>query len=227
MRSVPEDVVISEFLKSDFHRPEFREYQDSMREIVLHPNLEDVEENDKRRALFFIRHLSLWKEIPPDAEWYEIEMDESHLDNIRIFPRAQWRKVANGSFSISDIVDGMRNHRTMLDSHFTSKVTSIAQALSRDDAELGSVIAIGVSQGEPLTVIDGNHRLVASLLSTPRQFRKLRFLCGLSPRMAECCWYNSNLVTLFRYARNVLTNTVRRPEAELARVLRGADERAA
>jgi hypothetical protein len=146
---------------------------------------------------------------------------------MRIFPRAQWRKVANGSFSINNIIDGMRNRRTMLDSHFTSKVTSIAQVLGRDNAELGSVIVIGLNQSEPLTVIDGNHRLVASLLSTPRQFRKLRFLCGLSPRMSECCWYNSNLVTLFRYARNVLTNTVRRPEAELARVLRGADERAA
>lgn len=227
LRRVPEDAVIAEFLKSDFHRPEFRDYQSSMREVVLQPNLDDPEENDKRRALFFIRHLSLWKEIPGDTEWYEIEMDEPHLENISIFPRAQWRKVANGSFSISDIVDGMQNRRTMLDSQFTSKVTSIAQALGGDEGELGSVIVIGLNQGEPLTVIDGNHRLVASLLSTPRQFRKLRFLCGLSPRMSECCWYNSNLVTLFRYARNVLTNTVRRPEAELARVLRRADERAA
>lgn len=227
LRRVPEDVVISEFLRSDFHRSEFRDYQKSMRDIVLKPNLDDADENDKRRALFFIRHLSLWKEIPADTEWYEMEIDESHLENIRIFPRAQWRKVANGSFSISDIIDGMRDRRSILDTHFTSKVASIAQALGRDGAELGSVIAIGINQGEPLTVIDGNHRLVASLLSTPRQFRKLRFLCGLSPRMSECCWYNSNLVTLFRYARNVLSNTVRRPEAELARVLRGAGERAA
>jgi hypothetical protein len=45
------------------------------------------------------------------------------------------------------------------------------------------------------------------------------FICGLSPRMSECCWYNTNFMTLLRYARNVLTHAVRDPEAELAKVL--------
>ena len=37
--------------------------------------------------------------------------------------------------------------------------------------------------------------------------------------MTECCWYNTNFVTLFRYGRNVLSNVVRNPETELARLL--------
>jgi hypothetical protein len=37
--------------------------------------------------------------------------------------------------------------------------------------------------------------------------------------MGECCWYNTNLVTLTRYAKNVLAHMVRDPEAELARLL--------
>ena len=227
IRRVSEDVVIAEFLKSDFHRAEFREYQETMRELVLNPNFESVAQNQKRRALFFIRHLSLWKEIPDDTEWYEIEIDDSHLSNVRIFPRAQWRKVANGSFSIEDIVSGMQTRRNLLDSQFTSKVAAISDLLMHTDEKLGSVIAIGVNQSNPLTVIDGNHRIVAAMLSSPRQYKKLHFLCGLSPRMQECCWYNSNFVTLFRYARNVLANTVRNPEAKLARVLGNPDEKAA
>jgi hypothetical protein len=81
---------------------------------------------------------------------------------------------------------------------------------------------IGVNENEPVTVLDGNHRLTAAILASPSRLRNLRFLCGFSPHMTECCWYNSNLVTLFRYGRNVLTHAVRNPESELARVLRDA-----
>jgi len=37
--------------------------------------------------------------------------------------------------------------------------------------------------------------------------------------MTDCCWYNTNFVTLFKYAKNVLANVVRNPESELARLL--------
>jgi hypothetical protein len=40
--------------------------------------------------------------------------------------------------------------------------------------------------------------------------------------MAECCWYETNLATLFRYAKNVLRNLVRDHEAELERLLQRA-----
>ena len=122
-----------------------------MRDIVLNPNLDDTEENDKRRALFYIRHFSLWKEIPADTEWFELEMDESHLENIRIFPRAQWRKVANGSCSLSDITEGMRNRRSVLDSSFTSKVASIAELLGTAEVDLGAVIVMRVGSAVTFT----------------------------------------------------------------------------
>jgi hypothetical protein len=84
---------------------------------------------------------------------------------------------------------------------------------------LGAVILIGLNESEPLTILDGNHRLVAAVLSSFGGLNKIRFLCGLSPRMTECCWYNTNLVTLFRYGRNVLAHVIRNPETELARLL--------
>lgn len=64
MRQVSEDEVIAEFLRSDFDRPVFREYQETLRHIVTNPNLDDPAENEKRRALFFLRHLALWNELP-------------------------------------------------------------------------------------------------------------------------------------------------------------------
>ena len=98
----------------------------------------------------------------------------------------------------------------------------MSEYLSTGATDFAAVLLIGVNENEPLTILDGNHRLTASILATPSRLKNLRFLCGLSPRMTECCWYNSNLVTLFRYGRNVLSHTVRNPEAELARLLRDA-----
>jgi hypothetical protein len=85
------------------------------------------------------------------------------------------------------------------------------------------VLLIGVNENEPLTVLDGNHRLVSSMLTCPQGTDRLRFLCGLSTHMTDCCWYATNLSTLFRYGRNVLKHLIRDPEAELERLLQSAD----
>ena len=41
-----------------------------------------------------------------------------------------------------------------------------------EDPELGAVLLIGVNEAEPLTVLDGNHRLMAAMLQSPGATRK-------------------------------------------------------
>jgi O-antigen/teichoic acid export membrane protein len=217
-RRVPEDEVIAEFLKSEFHRHEYRDYQQSLAGIVTKPNVYDADENAKRRALLFIRHRSLWKEIPPDTEWYEVEVEEADLGQIRVFPRAQWRRLGRGNFSLNEILQGMRTRQHAVDQAFLSKIAAIRKRLRQKDSAPGAVVLIGLNETEPMTVLDGNHRLVSAMLETPHRLHKLRFLCGISPHMSECCWYNTNFMTLMRYGRNVLTHAARDPEAELARL---------
>jgi O-antigen/teichoic acid export membrane protein len=221
LRRVSENEVIAEFLKSDFHSPAFKDYQ-SMRQIVAKPDFDDPAENAKRRALLFLRHLALWKEIPAGTEWYEVEVNESDLDHIRVFPRAQWRKLARGNFSIKEVAENLTESQNVLEAGFLSKIAAIGDQLNREETDFGAVLLIGLDENKPLAILDGNHRLVAAVLAQPRQLQKLKFICGLSPRMAECCWYNTNFVTLFRYATNVLTQAIRNPEAELARLLETA-----
>jgi hypothetical protein len=222
VRRVSEDAAIAEFLKSDFGSPVFREYQKSLCRLVRSPNLDDTEENATRRALLLFRHLHLWREIPLGTEWFEAELDASDLGNIRMFPRAQWRKVANGRFSSTEVAAAMRTRKHLLDSAFVAKIHAIRERLERNDISFGAVLLIGVNDNEPLTILDGNHRVIAAMLGPPGNLRKLRFLCGLSPRMSECCWYRTNLVTLFRYGKNVLTLSRRNATAELARLLQDA-----
>ncbi|MHB1960311.1 MAG: lipopolysaccharide biosynthesis protein [Acidobacteriaceae bacterium] len=217
IRHVTENEVVAEFLKSDCNNPAFREYQEALRKIVLAPDLDDADENAKRRALFFMQHLALWRELPAGTEWYEVEVKEENLDQIRAFPRAQWRKIAQGNFSMTGIAECLRTGQNALDRRFLAKIAEIQDRL-QEDTDLGSVVLIGMNESGPLTVLDGNHRLVAAMLASPSRVHRLRFLCGLSPRMTECCWYNTNFATLFRYGRNVLWHVVRRPNAGLGRL---------
>lgn len=219
IRSMSEDEVIAEFLRSEFSSPEFEDYREPLGAIVTAPNFDDPGENAKRRALLFLRHLALWKEIPAGTEWYEVTVNELELDSIRVFPRAQWRKLARGNYSITEVAARLQTHRHILDAPFLAKLDSLSELLREDRAGDGVVILIGLSESEPLTVLDGNHRLMASLLASPRRLEKLKFVCGISPRMRECCWYNTNLGTLLRYGRNMMAHALRNPEAELARLL--------
>ena len=57
-----------------------------------------TDKTEVRRALFNIRHRALWKELPKDTQWFEAEIEMKDLARIRVFPRAQWRKFAFGSF---------------------------------------------------------------------------------------------------------------------------------
>jgi hypothetical protein len=219
IRSISEDEVIAEFLKSDFENQAFRRYRETLKTIVTAPDLSDPVENAKRRALLFLRHLTLWREIPEGTEWYEAEINEDDLESIRAFPRAQWRKLARGNFAMTEIAERLKSERHGLDVPFLAKIDSICDLLVREETKRTAVIMIGVNESEPLTVLDGNHRLTAAMLATPRTFAKLKFICGFSPRMRECCWYNTSLGTLFRYGKNRMGVALRDPEEELMRLL--------
>jgi hypothetical protein len=219
IRRVSEHEVVTEFLKSEVNAPEFRQHQATLRKVLTNADLDDTGENAIRRALLFIRHRSLWEEIPNETNWYELEIDEADLGQIRAFPRAQWRKLARGRFSIDHIVDCLRARQHNIDAQFLDKITRIRDQFLEDDPGFGAVILIGLNDCGPLTILDGNHRVVAALLSSPGSLKSIRFLCGLSPRMTECCWYNTNLATLFRYGKHMLSHAIRNPETELARLL--------
>ena len=48
--------------------------------------------------------------------------------------------------------------------------------------------------------------MTAAALGAPEEVhRRFRYLCGFSPHMAECCWYQTDVSTLWRYAKNTLT----------------------
>ena len=207
LHRVDENEVISEFLKSEFYQPEFDRYRRQFQEIVNHADLTNQRENTIRRALLYLRRGRLWRELPNDTEWWEVELQSSDIYKLRVFPRDQWRGLAEGNFYLADMLDRIRDrvgsHRT---NGFIDKLRSLSSGLAKGE-DHNAVLLIGLDETQPLTIIEGNHRMAAaSLVSAFDLHRRFRFLCGFSPRMTECCWYQTDLSTLWRYAKNYWTH---------------------
>ncbi|MEP6643369.1 MAG: lipopolysaccharide biosynthesis protein [Acidobacteriaceae bacterium] len=206
VKRVGEEEVIAEFLKSEFFQPEFNNYREPFRELVNHPDLSNEKDNKLRRALLFRRRGRMWRELPPDTEWWEVELLNEDLNRIRVFPRNQWRKHADESYYLLDTARRIRTRIVSRSSNdFINKLRSLSRELAeqRQPAPRSSVLLIGVDESGPLTIIEGNHRMTAATLVAPQEaHRRFRFLCGFSPRMTECCWYQTDLSSLWHYAVN-------------------------
>lgn len=223
LRRVSEAEVISEFLRNEFYQEEFHHDRQRFEDLVLNPDLSDEDSNALRRALLFRRRGHMWREIPADTTWWEVEVGAEDLDRVRVFPRAQWRKVANGSFLLKDIAERIRHQRFYGKTRdFVTRVQALSYKLRQTDDQ-SAVLLIGLDDTNPVTVLEGNHRLTAALLASPEVLRsRFRVFCGLSPRMSESCWYQTNVSNLWRYAKNRGRNLFYDLDADVERLMNGA-----
>jgi hypothetical protein len=205
---VTEHEAISEFLKGEFYQPEFDRYREPFIDIVTRPDLSNDADNRLRRALLYRRRGRLWREIPADTEWWEVELQNADLRRIRVFPRNQWRRHSDHKYFLLDTAERIGSRISGSSDPFLGKLRSLATELEQagEHARQGTVLLIGLSDSSSLTIIEGNHRLTAAVLISPHDaHRRFRFLCGFSPHMMDCCWYHTNLSTLLRYAKNSAT----------------------
>jgi hypothetical protein len=216
-----EALVISEFLKNQLHQEKFELEREMFQHLIRSPDLTSEAENRLRRAVFlrFSRsRAAIWRELPGDTQWWEVGIEPQDIGRIRFFPRAEWRKVANGSFRLPDVVHSIRTGQ------FNGKVRRFIYRVEELSSRLApiynsSILLIGTHEQTPLTIIDGNHRMAASLLSSPVPQDCLRYFCGLSPQMTRCCWYDPNPRALWRYAKHRLRDCMYGPDAEVERLL--------
>lgn len=217
-RRITEVEVIAEFLKNEFYQKEYDRDREEFESIVLEPNLADEAQNAIRRALLYRRRGHMWRELPKDTQWYEAEIDQEDLKRIRVFPRAHWRKISNGSFLLSEIVKRIRECAIAKSDPAFSKIQLLRYRLQRDGVH-SSVLLIGVDEDQPVTILEGNHRLAAAMLVSSQLVQTgFRVLCGLSPHMYESCWYDTNIPNLWNYLKNRLHNLVDK-EADVQRAL--------
>ena len=223
LRRVNEPEVIAEFLKNEFYQGEFHTDRDQFERLVMEADVSNAQENALRRALLFRRRGHMWRELPADTQWWQVEFEQEDLRLIRVFPRAQWRRVSNGSFQLADIVDRIRKVKfTGKTREFIAKVQSLSYRM-RHEKDTSSVLLIGIDEEKPLTILEGNHRLTAALLAGPELLQSnFQVLCGFSPNMGDSCWYETNFPNLWRYAQNRFRNLFYDKDADIRRVANSA-----
>jgi hypothetical protein len=200
---VSEAEVISEFLRAEFFHSEYDRDREQFERLVYEPDLEQPAENALRRALLFRRRGHMWRELPPGTRWWEVELWPEEIGTVNIFPRAQWRSPAQGNFAASHVAQQVQHDMLgETPNSLSVKIMSLTALLQREGRK-SIVLLIGMDEHHPLTLLEGNHRFIAGMM-LPREtmFRRLRFVCGFSPRMEECCWYKTNLPTLSHYLKN-------------------------
>ncbi len=221
LRRSTEAEVIAEFLKNEFYHEEFHADRGNFERLVLEADLANEDENALRRALLFRRRGHMWRELPSDTQWWEAELEPDDLSFIRVFPRAQWRKIADDGFLLRDIANRIRTIRfSGSQRDFIARIQALSHRL-RSEHDRSAVLLIGIDEQQPLTILEGNHRLTAALLAGPDMFsHRFRVFCGFSPRMSCSCWYETNLLNLWRYAQNRMRNLFYDRDADVSRVLR-------
>jgi len=205
LRAVLEDEVIAEFLRGEFYHPDYDLYRQEFQSVVEHGDLSDSRENDIRRALLFRRRGRLWRELPNDTEWWEVELTARDLDRLQTFPRNKWRRFAGRGFNLAEMLERIEAERARgRKSQTVEKLDAIAADLLGNEVP-NSVMLIGTHDGYPLTIIEGNHRMMAAILAMPESaHRRFRFYCGFSARMDSCCWHKTHPVSVMRYAGHML-----------------------
>ncbi|PYX36214.1 MAG: hypothetical protein DMG75_11365, partial [Acidobacteria bacterium] len=155
IRRVSKEEVIAEFLKNEFYEKQYDGYRDKLGHLVYQPNLTSDQENELRRALLDRRRGKLWRELPADTDWWQVELSPEDLGRIRVFPRSQWLRVAKGSFNLFEVVELLRGRITSGKSGgFISKIRALSQHLPKSVTP-SSVLLIGIDQNGPLTIIEG------------------------------------------------------------------------
>jgi O-antigen/teichoic acid export membrane protein len=221
LRPVPEAEIVAEFLRGEFCHSEFDPYRRDFSHLVEHGDLDLPHENSIRRALLFRRRGGLWRELPADTQWWEIELTARDLARLRLFPRNEWRRSGGSGFYLTEMIYRLQAELSAgRQSRFLTKLAAIAIDLRGSDVP-DAVLLIGTDEHHPLTIIEGNHRMAAAMLTMPESaHRRFRFYCGFSPNMSLCCWHNTDLRSLTRYARHTLRYMFRDGDFFIARSLR-------
>lgn len=203
LRRVTQDEVIAEFLRSEFYQDEFSGMRQTFESLVIQPDLSDAHENAIRRALLFRRRGRLWRELPEDTQWWEVELSPEDLGRVRVFARNHWLRYGAPGFLLMETIEKLRERiASQSRDWFIQKLRSLSVDLAQD-TRFNSIILITRNGYSPITIIEGNHRMTAAGLVSPATLHnRFRFLCGFSPRMTECCWYRADASTLWHYLWN-------------------------
>ena len=138
--------------------------------LIAEPDLDDAAQNERRLHLLCTRRGRLLQQVPKDTEWYEVRyLERRHLHQLRAINHRHWRSAADDGNELLKVAKRMRVR------------------LLLPPPEWAPPILWGHTRKGPLTILEGNTRLVA-YAAIHRQLRlRVRVYVGLSAE--PCCWH--------------------------------------
>lgn len=225
LNRITEAEVVAEFLKAEFYRQEYDRDRQKFEAMVHSPDLAHAAENAVRRALLFRRREHMWRELPLDTVWWETEFEPQELESVNVFPRAQWRRISDGNFQALHVAQRISQQLEEGRSSVLLAKIQTLRATMQVDGPRSTILLIGVDDQHPVTLLEGNHRFISSLLLPPEvMIRRLRLVCGFSSQMDKCCWYKTDVNNLLHYTKNRIKHLWSR-EADLTRLVLQIDSR--
>jgi hypothetical protein len=158
----------AEWQKLPLARPEERHLIDA-------PNLNNADENRRRREILYSLRKPLFDKVPSNTEWYEVEyLERAHLDQLLVIGRCDWDDATDKNELLK--VAGRKKY-----------------ALEKPPAEWAEPVLWGHSKAGPFTILEGNHRLVAYAGAPSPPELKIAVYIGLS--RDRCFWHLRDKLT--------------------------------
>lgn len=178
------DEIVCSFIKAELDK--FSLSNNDI-ELILNPNFNDNEENQRRHDILLSRRGPLWQKIPDDTEWWHVgPVNLRFIKRFHIIDKCGWNHLFEPDSSLESVVKNI--HRD-LQKHDT--IYSIANSLlSKPQIMNNSTIIFGHSKDGPFTILEGNNRWCALMLHNNKGAilkGKIYLYAGISKN--ACHWY--------------------------------------
>ncbi len=212
IRRISEEEVIAIFLRGEFHYPEFDRDRERFATVVNNLARSGRGEADVRRNLLFRRRGPLWRELPSDTQWWEVEVEAEDVRKMNVFTRRHWKRMDPKDHSVQTFAAGLHSPRvSRIPEEEAAKIFSLQERISEGCAGNDTILLVGTDERQT-TILEGNKRVIAAYLTDPALVAsRFRFLLGMSRSMSRCIFYEHTPANFRNYLWHRLTYAIRHP----------------
>ena len=172
IRRVSEEEVIAIFLRGEFHYSEFDRDRDRFASVVNDLASSGQEDADARRSLLFRRRGPLWRELPNDTQWWEVEVEAEDVRKMNVFTRRHWKRMDPKDHSVPTFAAGLLSPRvSRIPAEEAAKIFSLQERINEGCAGNDTILLVGTDERQPTTILEGNKRVIAAYLADPASGR--------------------------------------------------------
>lgn len=187
--------MVATFLSAELDSPRFRQgvidalaVEGKTRALVEKPDLSSTLENEARirvlRYRGYPQRTALFTGFPRVVEWWETSVTVDDLAAAKVINSDSWPKWAGPSRLAREAANTLSSGT--VDDAVTEHIDSVRKRFTVGYT-LPALILAGTSLSDPMVILEGNVRVMAVLLSNPKQ--EVPAIVGVSPELRRWAFY--------------------------------------